>query len=293
MKEEFEMTNLGLLHYFLGIEVKQTEEGIIISQQKYAKDLLKKFRMDSVVPCTTPMETNLKLRKDDESEEVDASHYRSLVGSLMYLTATRPNLMFAVSMLSRFMTLPKKSHWEAGKRILRYVVGTVGHGIHYKRKQEPILIGYSDSDWRGDANDHKSTSGYVFNIGSGAVSWSSKKQSVVALSSTEAEYIALSAAGCQALWLRWMLQEMKCFQEKETMLYCDNNSAIALSKNPVFHGRSKHIRIKYHYIRDLIKNGEIMVKHCKTQHQLADIFMKALKAEIFFNMKEKLGVTQV
>ncbi|KAL5747588.1 hypothetical protein ACOSQ2_024885 [Xanthoceras sorbifolium] len=201
--------------------------------------------------------------------------------------------MFVVSMLSRFITLPKKSHWEAGKRIIRYVIGTVGHEIHYKRKQEPILIGYSDSDWGGDANDHKSTSGYVFNIGSGAVSWSSKKQSVVALSSTEAEYIALSAAGCQALWLRWTLQEMKCSQEKETMLYCDNNSAIALSKNPVFHGKSKHIRIKYHYIRDLIKNGEIMVKHWKTQHQLADIFTKALKAEIFVSMKEKLGVTQV
>ena len=155
------------------------------------------------------------------------------------------------------------------------------------------MIGYSDSDWGGDTESHKSTSGYVFNIGSGAVSWSSKKQSVVALSSTEAEYIALCATGCQALWLRWMMNELKCTQKKETMLYCDNNSAIALSKNPVFHGRSKHIRIKYHYIRDLIKEEEVVVKHCKTQHQIADIFTKSLKAEIFVKMKEKLGVAQV
>ncbi|KAK0608154.1 hypothetical protein LWI29_026328 [Acer saccharum] len=254
MMNEFEMTDMGLLHYFLGIEVKQTNEGIVISQQKYAKDLLKKFKMDKAVPCSTLMEVNLKLRIGDESEEVDATLYRSLVGNLMYLTATRPDLMFSVSMLSRFMTSPKKSHWEAGKRILRYVVGTINHG---------------------------------------AVSWSSKKQPVVALSTTEAEYIALCAAGCQTLWLRWMLKELKCFQEEGTVLYCDNNSAIALSKNPVFHGRSKHIRIKYHYIRDLVKDGEVVVKHCKTQHQIADIFTKALKTETFVKLKEKLGVTQV
>ncbi|KAK0587736.1 hypothetical protein LWI29_027914 [Acer saccharum] len=293
MMNEFEMTDMGLLHYFLGIEVKQTNEGIVISQQKYAKDLLKKFKMDKAVPCSTPMEANLKLRIDDESEEVDATLYRSLVGSLMYLTATRPDLMFSISMLSRFMTSPKKSHWEAGKRILRYVVGTIDHGIHYKKFQESILIGYSDSDWGGDADNHKSTSGYVFNVGSGAVSWSSKKQPVVALSTTEAEFIALCVAGCQTLWLRWMLKELKCSQEEGTVLYCDNNSAIALSKNPVFHGRSKHIRIKYHYIRDLVKDGEVVVKHCKTQHQIADIFTKALKTETFVKLKEKLGVTQV
>ena len=128
------------------------------------------------------------------------------------------------------------------------------------------MIDYNDSDWGKDTKSHKSTSGYVFNIGSGAISWSLKKQSVIALSSTEAKYIALCATSCQALWLRWMLNELKCTQKKETMLYCDNNSTIALSKNPVFHGRSKHIRIKYLYTQDLIKEREVVVKHCKTQH---------------------------
>ena len=156
-----------------------------------------------------------------------------------------------------------------------------------------VLVGYSDSDWGGNIDDFKSTSGYVFNIGSGAVSWASKKQDVVALSTTEAEYISLSVASCQALWLRNVLHELKCPQEKGTIMFCDNQSSISLSKNPVFHGRSKHINIKYHFIRELIKDGEVYIKYCKTQDQVADVFTKALKTDSFLKMKEKLGVWEV
>ncbi|KAA0038926.1 integrase [Cucumis melo var. makuwa] len=293
MKNEFEMSDMGLIHYFLGIEVNQNEGEIVISQQKYAHDLLKKFRMENASPCNTPMDANLKLCKDDIGEAVDPSLYRSLVGSLMYLTATRPDILFAVSMLSRFMTNPKRSHWEAGKRVLRYILGTINFGIYYKKVSESVMFGFCDSDWGGNVDDHKSTSGYVFSMGSGVFSWTSKKQSVVALSTTEAEYISLAAAGCQALWLRWMLKELKCIQKCETVLFCDNGSAIALSKNPVFHGRSKHIRIKYHFIRDLVKDGEVIVKYCKTQDQVADIFTKALKFDLFVKFRGKLGVAQV
>ncbi|TYK16910.1 integrase [Cucumis melo var. makuwa] len=293
MKNEFEMSDMGLIHYFLGIEVNQNEGEIVISQQKYAHDLLKKFRMENASPCNTPMDANLKLCKDDIGEAVDPSLYRSLVGSLMYLTATRPDILFAVSMLSRFMTNPKRSHWEAGKRVLRYILGTINFGIYYKKVSESVMFGFCDSDWGGNVDDHKSTSGYVFSMGSGVFSWTSKKQSVVALSTTEAEYISLAAAGCQTLWLRWMLKELKCIQKCETVLFCDNGSAIALSKNPVFHGRSKHIRIKYHFIRDLVKDGEVIVKYCKTQDQVADIFTKALKFDLFVKFRGKLGVAQV
>lgn len=293
MKKEFEMTDMGLLHYFLGIEVKQGDNEIAIFQKKYAKDLLKKFKMENAYPASTPMELGLKLSKHDVSEAFDATIYRSLVGSLMYLTTTRPDIMFSVSLLSRFMTSPKRSHWEAGKRVLRYILGTVDHGIHYKRNVDNVLVGYSDSDWGGNIDDFKSTSGYVFNIGSGAVSWASKKQDVVALSTTEAEYISLSVASCQALWLRNVLHELKCPQEKGTIMFCDNQSSISLSKNPVFHGRSKHINIKYHFIRELIKDGEVYIKYCKTQDQVADVFTKALKTDSFLKMKEKLGVWEV
>ncbi|KAL4032606.1 hypothetical protein IC575_005686 [Cucumis melo] len=293
MKKEFEMSDMGLIHYFLRIEVNQNEGEIVISQQKYAHDLLKKFRMENASPCNTPMDANLKLCKDDIGEAGDPSLYRSLVGSLMYLTATRPDILFAVSMLSRFMTNPKRSHWEAGKRVLRYILGTINFGIYYKKVSESVLFGFCDSDWGGNVDDHKSTSGYVFSMGSGVFSWTSKKQSVVALSTTEAEYISLAAAGCQALWLRWMLKELKCTEKCETVLFCDNGSAIALSKNPVFHGRSKHIRIKCHFIRDLVKDGEVIVKYCKTQDQVADIFTKALKFDLFVKFRGKLGVAQV
>ncbi|KAA0040718.1 integrase [Cucumis melo var. makuwa] len=293
MKKEFEMSDMGLIHYFLDIEVNQDEGEIVISQQKYAHDLLKKIRMENASPCNTLMDANLKLCKNDIGEAVDPSLYRSLVGSLMYLTATRPDILFVVSMLSRFMTNPKRSHWEAGKRVLRYILGTINFGIYYNKVSESVLFGFCDSDWGGNVDDHKSKSGYVFSIGSGVFPWTSKKQSVVALSTTEAEYISLVAAGCQALWLRWMLKELKCTKKCETVLFYDNESAIALSKNTVFHGRSKHIRIKYHFIRELVKDGEVIVKYCKTQDRVADIFTKALKFDLFVKFRGKLGVAQV
>ncbi|XP_038891618.1 secreted RxLR effector protein 161-like [Benincasa hispida] len=166
--------------------------------------------MENAYPASTPMELGLKLSKHDDSEAFNATIYRSLIGSLMYLNTTRPDLMFSVSLLSKFMASPKGSHWKAGKGVLRYILGTVDHEIHYKRNVDNVLVGYSDSDWGGNVDDFKSTSGYVFNISSGVVLWASKKQDVVALSTTEAEYISLSAASCQALWLRKLLHELKC-----------------------------------------------------------------------------------
>lgn len=239
------------------------------------------------------MEVGLKIGKSGDEKEVDGTFYRSLVGSLMYLTATRPDLTFSVSILSRFMESPKRIHWEAGKRVLRYLCGTLTEGILYRKVGDSSLVGYCDSDWGGSVDDCKSTSGYVFSIGSGAISWATKKQSVVALSTAESEYISLALASCQALWIRWILEELKHHQGKGTTLFCDNSSAISLTKNPVFHGKSKHIRIKYHFIRDLVKDGDIVVKFCKTQDQLADIFTKALKCGIFNKLKKKLGMIVV
>ncbi|KAL0549594.1 hypothetical protein IC582_014080 [Cucumis melo] len=211
----------------------------------------------------------------------------------MYLTATRPDILFDVSMLSRFMTNPKRSHWEVGKRVLRYILGTINFGIYYKKVSESVLFDFCDSDRGGNVDDHKSTSSYVFSMGSCVFSWTSKKQSIFSLSTTETEYISLAITRCQALCLRWMLKELECTQRSETVLFCDNGSAITLSKNPVFHGRSKHIIIKYHFIRDLVKDGEMIVKYCKTQDQVADIFTKVLKFDLFVKFRGKLGFAQV
>ena len=168
-------------------------------------DVLKKFRIEGAKSTSTPMEVGLKLSKSENEKDVDSSLYRSLIGSLMYLTATRPDLTFSVSMLSRFMESSKKSHWEAGKRVLRYLCGTVDEGIFYRKVKDSSLVGYCDNDWGGSIDDCKSTSGYVFSIGSGAISWASNKQSVVALSTAESEYISLAFASCQDIWIKWIV----------------------------------------------------------------------------------------
>lgn len=211
----------------------------------------------------------------------------------MYLTATRPDITYSVSLISRFMESSRIDHWEAGKRILRFVKGSIDHGITYSRTKDFKLKGFSDSDFGGNLDDSRSTAGYVFNMGTGVVSWQSKKQNVVALSTAEAEYMSLSIAGCQALWIRSILKELGIPQEDPTMIYCDNRSAIALTKNPVFHGKSKHIRIKYHFIRELVNNREIEVGFCNTKEQLADTFTKALQVGNFNRLSEMLGVHPV
>eukprot|EP00253_Pinus_taeda_P031184 PITA_31184 len=234
MKEEFEMTDMGFLRYFLGIEVDQNEKGIFISQARYVNQVLSIFNMQECKAAITPTVMGLKLSREDSSEDFDPSLYKSILGSLMYLTATRPDIMYAVSLISRFMERPKEAHWQAAKQILRYV---------------------KDSDWAGSVDDQKSTSGYVFHMGSRAISWASKKQFIVALSTAEAEYVAATAAACQAVWMRRMLRSLGREQAKATVIFCDNSSAIALSKNSVFHKRTKHIDTRFHYIIELVNNG--------------------------------------
>eukprot|EP00253_Pinus_taeda_P020910 PITA_20910 len=290
MKSEFEMADLGFLRYFLGIEVDQSENGVFISQDKYVEAVLKRFNMQNSKAAVTPTVVGLKLTKEDSSKDFDPKLYKSIVGSLMYLTVTRPDIMHVVSLISRFMERPKETHWQAAKKILRYVNGTKGFGILYSSSESFMLKGYTDSDWAGSVDDRKSTSGYVFYMGSGAISWASKKQPVVSLSTAEAEYVAATAAACQAVWLRRVIRDLCHEQEKGTTIYCDNSSAIALSKNSVFHKRTKHIDTKFHFIRELVNNGEIVLQHCRTEDQLADILTKPLGKKSFDHFRKCLGM---
>ena len=290
MMSEFEMTDLGLMKYFLGIQVKQKPGEIFISQEKYTEDMLKRFHMASCKPIATPMALNEKLQQEDGAEKVDGKIYRSLVGSLIYLTHTRPDICHSVSLISRFMSEPSKLHFAAAKRILRYLQGTKQLGLRYKKEEGSKLIGYTDSDWAGSLDDRKSTSGYIFCLGTKPISWSSKKQKTVALSSAEAEYIAATDAACEAVWLKRLIEDLQQGDNDPTIIHCDNMSAIAMTKNPVFHARSKHIELRHHFIRDLVNNGEITMEFINTDDQPADIMTKAVTKDKLEKFKHLLRI---
>ena len=295
MMRKFNMSDLGLLSYYLGIEVKQGADGITLSQSAYAVKILENAGMLNCNPTATPMEARLKLGKREEDEVVRPFEYRSIIGSLRYIVNTRPDLAFSVGVVSRFMEAPSRAHWGAVKQILRYLKGTTGYGCKYGRGTEakPLLLGYSDSDFAGDAADRKSTTGVVYFLGSNLVAWASQKQRIVALSSCEAEYVAAAVAACQGVWLSQLIGDLLGTKEAPVKLLMDNKSAIALSKNPVHHDRSKHIDTKFHFIRECIAEGKVEVDHIGTAEQLADIFTKALGRAKFQEMRRALGVSQV
>jgi hypothetical protein len=293
MKKRFAMTDLGKMRYFLGIEVSQSNQGIFIHQMKYATELLSKFWNCNSV-CS-PIVPGCKLIRNETGKATDTKSYKQMVGSLMYLLATRPDLAFSVCLVARFMERPTEMHVAAIKRIMRYLKGTSSMGILYKKSDSGNLnlIGWSDSDYAGDLDDRKSTSGYVFQLGNGVVSWSSKKQPIVTLSTTEAEFVAAASCACQGIWLRSMLSHLRVEQAGSTLIHCDNSSSIKLSKNPILHGRCKHIDVRFHFLRDLTKDGIIELVHCKSQDQIADIMTKPLKLEAYCKLRHKLGMDEL
>ncbi|KAL6582070.1 hypothetical protein OROMI_006084 [Orobanche minor] len=288
MAHEFETSDMGLMSYNLGIQVKQMKEGIFISQERYVREVLKKFNMFNCKPVNTPMQFGTQLRK--EEDKIDPTIFRSLIGSLRYLTCTRPDILFAVGVVSRYMENPASSHMLAAKRILRYIKGTLDYGIFYSSSSNYMLKGYCDSDYAGDLDDRKSTSGFLFFMGDHAIAWSSKKQAIVTLSSCESEYVAATSCACHAIWLRRLLKELHLEQAGATKVMIDNKSTQSLAKNPVFHERTKHIDTRYHFIRDCVAKKEIELEYVKSMDQVADIFTKPLKFDDFHRLRFMLGV---
>jgi hypothetical protein len=289
MTQKFEMSMMGELNYFLGFQVKQLKDGTFISQTKYTQDLLKRFGMKDAKPMKTPMRTDGHVDLNKGGKFVDQKAYRSMIGSLLYLCASRPDIMLSVCMCARFQSDPRECHLVAVKRILRYLVATPCFGIWYPKGSTFDLIGYSDSDYAGCKVDRKSTSGTCQFFGRSLVSWSSKKQTSVALSTAEAEYVAAGQCCAQLLWMRQTLRDFGYNQSKVPLL-CDNESAIRMADNPVEHSRTKHKDIRHHFLRDHQQKGDIEVFHVSSENQLADIFAKPLDEQTFCKLRSELNV---
>jgi hypothetical protein len=289
MMQKFEMSMMGELTYFLGFLVKQLKDGTIISQTKYTQDLLKRFGMKDVKPAKTTMGTDGHLDLNKGGKSVDQKAYWSMIGSLLYLCASRPNIMLSVCMCARFQSDPKECHLVAAKRILRYLVSTPCFGIWYPKGSTFDLIGYTDSDYSGCKVDRKSTSGTCQFLGRSLVSWSSKKQTSIVLSTAEAEYVAAGQCCAQLLWMRQTLQNFG-YNLSTVPLLCDNESAICLADHPVEHSRTKHIDIRHDFLRDHQQKGDIDIYHISTENQLANIFTKPLDEKTFCRLQSELNV---
>ncbi|CAA0823425.1 cysteine-rich RLK (RECEPTOR-like protein kinase) 8 [Striga hermonthica] len=288
----FQMKELGELKHFLGLELKEKGDGLLLCQSKYAKDLLKKFGMIDCKPLSTPTEVNAKICAQDGKALEDATMYRQLVGSLIYLTLTRPDISYAVGIASRFMEKPKKPHLELVRRILRYVKGSIDYGLFCQRNKDTKIVGYCDADYAGCGDTRRSTTGYVFKFGSAAISWCSKRQPTVSLSTAEAEYRAAAMAAQETIWLMQLLKDLHQPFSYAVELYCDNQSSIRIAENPVYHERTKHVEVHYHFVREKVLTEEIEMKHVGTEDQVADVFTKGLNSSNFEEFRTCLGMVR-
>ncbi|GJX30580.1 retrovirus-related pol polyprotein from transposon TNT 1-94 [Tanacetum coccineum] len=269
MCSKFRMSMMGKISFFLGLQISQSPRGIFINQSKYALESLKKYGMESSDPVDTPMVAKSKLDEDTQGKAVDPTHYRGMIGTLMYLTASRPDLTFVVCMCVRYQAKPTKNHLHAVKRIFKYLRGTVNRGLWYPNDSSIALTAYADADHAGCQDTRRSTSVCMQLLGDRLVSWSSKRQKSVAISITEAKYIALSGCCAQVLWMRLQLTDYGLGFYKIPM-HCDNKSAIALCCNNVQHSRSKHIDIRFHFIKEQVENGVVELYFVNTEYQLAE-----------------------
>ncbi|GJU86540.1 hypothetical protein Tco_1294086 [Tanacetum coccineum] len=267
------------------------EDGIFFNQSKYIKEMLKKFSLEDSKPMKTPMSSDTKLMKDEECESVDSTKYRGMIGSLLYLTASRPDIMFSVCLCARFQEAPKTSHLEAVKRIFQYIKGTTHLGLWYPKGTGIETVVYADSDHAGDYVDRKSTSGICTFVGCCLTSWFSKKQTALAISTTEAEYVSAGKACQQALWMKQALIDYDVRLD-DVPIMCDNKGAIDLSKNPVQHSRTKHIEIRHHFLRDNVQKGHISIEKVPSVDNIADILTKPLKRESFNYLRLGLGMME-
>ncbi|GMI70425.1 cysteine-rich RLK (RECEPTOR-like protein kinase) 8 [Hibiscus trionum] len=301
------MKDLGELKYFLGLEVLRSKEGILVNQRKYALELIESTGLSGARPVASPLEQNIKLtstefdrgvRHDnmnctEDSEVEDKTVFQRLIGRLIYLTHTRPDITFAVHHLSQFMQSPKKTHFEAALRIVRYVKNSPGQGVFLKARNDGKITAYCDSDWASCPISRRSVTGYCIKIGESLISWKSKKQTTVARSSAEAEYRSMAMTTSEIVWLKGLLKDLGNESEEPVTVFCDSKAALQIAANSVFHERTKHIEIDCHFVREKIQKGIIRTDYIPSAEQLADIMTKALGVQQHKYLMNKLGIKDV
>ncbi|KAK1420567.1 hypothetical protein QVD17_22267 [Tagetes erecta] len=301
LHKTFAVKDMGNLSYFLGIEIIPSGNNIILSQRKYINELLDKANLSSAKPVPSPITTTANLAIRDSPLFPDPVKYRQIVGALQYVTLSRPDITFAVNKVCQFMHSPTDNHWSAVKRILRYLRGTSDYGLllqqdsgtllhAYTDAQFNSLSAYTDADWAGCPDDRRSTGGYAIYLGSNLVSWSARKQRTVSRSSTESEYKALADTVAELTWLQTLLKELRVPTRSIPTLWCDNLGATYLSANPVFHARTKHVEVDFHFVREKVSRRELSVQFISTKDQIADVFTKPLASQRFLLLRSKLQV---
>ena len=302
LQEVFKMTDIGDVNTVLGIKIQRNREKgtLTMSQQKYVEDILKRFNMSEAKGKATPMEVGLKFsdriseKRENDAETMARIPYRQAVGSIMYLmVCTRPDIASAVQMVSRFGADPRPVHWKAVQRIFKYLVHTKDYGLTFKREGSVKLTGFCDSDWGGCEDTRRSTTGYMFKLGGACVSWCSRRQKTVALSSCEAEFMAACEAAKEAIWEKQLLSELGWEQEEPVPIWTDSQSAIALINNPTFHDKSKHIEIRHFFIREKVNAGWVTYKYCETETMVADSLTKGVPRVKTEYCRERMGVLKV
>ncbi|KAL8128694.1 hypothetical protein V2J09_017849 [Rumex salicifolius] len=285
----FALKDLGALNFFLGIEIKSLPQGIALTQAGYITDVLRRCNMVDVKPFSTPTDPSSRLQLQGEPFP-DPTLYRRIVGSLQYATITRPDIAYAVNRVCQYMHAPTLDHWQAVKRILRYLKGTLHHQLCFRPTTSDCLLAYSDAGWISDSDDSRSQYGFAVFHGPNLISWTSKKQRVVARSSTEAEYRALAYTSAELLWIKQLLQDLHCHLPRSPIILCDNVGAQFMCQNPVIQTRSKHITLDFHFVREQVEAGDLRIQHVSSVEQLADIFTKPLSKDRVAQLRSKLQV---
>ncbi|KAJ4812357.1 Retroelement pol polyprotein-like [Rhynchospora pubera] len=286
----FHMKDLGALKYFLGIEIARGSGGLFLCQRKYTLDILAESGLLGAKPAAFPIEQNHQLLNATGLPLDDPEQYRRIVGRLIYLTITRPELCYSVHVLAQFMQSPLQAHYDAAIRVLRYLKGNPGQGVVLRADSDLRLYAYCDSDWASCPLTRRSLTWYFVMLGQSPISWKTKKQHNVSRSSAEAEYRSMATTACEFTWLKSLLQFLGVSHTQPMKLFCDSQAAIHIASNPVFHERTKHIEVDCHYVRDMVRVGHIVTSHVRTTDQLADIFTKALGKRQFQYLLGKLGI---